>query len=111
MSENGVLISLFCQLTPYVLGGALLRFSKTINLVLPPSGTEKHALDNDDTWKFSIRMCWPRVQPDPFWPLLLHIFHWCTKQYSEGKNPSVSVEIIIRPNKFIPFELNDVPLP
>ena len=51
-------------------------------------------LDNKGTLKFSTRTCWPRVQSDPFWPSVLHIFHWYKKQFSKDKRPSGPVKII-----------------
>ena len=74
----------------------LSKLTTRINLLLPPSGIVDDVLDNKNTLKFSTRTCWPRVQSDPFWPSVLHIFHWYKKQFSKDKRPSGSVKIIRR---------------
>ena len=85
-------IILYCLVSVLWLSKSTTR----INLLLPPSGIVDDVLDNKGTLKFSTRMCWPRVQSDPFWPSVLHIFHWYKKQFSKDKRPSGSVKIIRR---------------
>ena len=85
-------IILYCLVSVLWLSKSTTR----INLLLPSSGIVDDVLDNKGTLKFSTRMCWPRVQSDPFWPSVLHIFHWYKKQFSKDKRPSGSVKIIRR---------------
>ena len=85
-------IILYCLVSALWLSNSTTR----INLLLPPSGIVDDVLDNKGTLKFSTRTCWPRVQSDPFWSSVLHIYHWYKKQFSKDKRPSGSVKIIRR---------------
>lgn len=90
--RHAATIILYCLVSVLCLSKSTTR----INLLLPPSGIVDDVLDNKGTLKFSTRTCWPRVQSDPFWPSVLHIFHWYKKQFSKDKRPSGSVKIIRR---------------
>ena len=63
-------IILYCLVSVLWLSKSTTR----INLLLPPFGILDDVLDNKGILKFSTHTCWPRVQSDPFWPSVLHIF-------------------------------------